>query len=53
MIMMSNKVLVCFIVFLIPKTWFGEKNQVAISNIEEDILTLKKPLKVRSPHPPR
>ena len=43
MILMSNKVLVCFIVFLNTKNiWFGEKNQVAISNIEEDILPLKK-----------
>ena len=51
---MANKVLVCFIVFLNTENiWFAEKNQVAPSNIEEDILTLKKSIEVRSPHPSR
>ena len=43
MIMMSNKVLMCFIVFFNAKNMsFVEKNQIAISNVKEDILTFKK-----------
>ena len=57
MIMMSNKVLLYFIVFLDTKNiWFGEKNQVSISYIEKDILTFKilkkRALEVGSSHPP-
>ena len=41
MIMMSSEVLMCFFVFLSTENiWFGEKNQVYISNIEEDNITL-------------